>query len=188
MISVLFARSDSIYKSLDDVDVWDIERDALNYSGNNAVIAHPPCRAWGKLKHFAKPRPGEKELAFFAVDSVRRNGGVLEHPLGSSLWKEANLPAVGKRDSFGGWTLCVNQHWFGHRARKATLLYIVGCAPGSIPVFPIVLGEPSHVAAWSKTKHKPKRPALHQVGRESTPVEFALWLCALAQKCQRVGL
>jgi len=88
MVSVLFARQDSIYKTLTDCDVWDIERDALKWPGGNPIIAHPPCRAWGSLRHFAKPRPGERELALWAVKQVRAEGGVLEHPARSLLWAE----------------------------------------------------------------------------------------------------
>ena len=84
MISVLFARKDSIYKQF-NVDVWDIDRDARLWPGGNACICHPPCRAWGKLKAFAKPRNDEKELALISIDFIRRNGGVLEHPAQSSL-------------------------------------------------------------------------------------------------------
>src|SRR3972149_3930233 len=105
--SVLFARRDSDYKLM-DCDVWDIDRDARNYTGNAPVIAHPPCRAWGRLRHFAKPRPDEKDLALFAVATVRRCGGVLEHPASSTLWQAADLPLPGyPADRFGGWTFPV---------------------------------------------------------------------------------
>ena len=35
MISVLFARSDSVYKALPGCDVWDQERNALFWPGGN---------------------------------------------------------------------------------------------------------------------------------------------------------
>lgn len=103
MISVLFARADSNYKALPSVDVWDAERDARTWPGGNPVVAHPPCRAWGRLRHFAKPRPDEKALAIFAVDQVRKWGGVLEHPASSTLWTEAGLPAPGRRARLLPW-------------------------------------------------------------------------------------
>ena len=62
MIAVLFARNDSRYKQLEGYDVYDIDRDARNYNGTNPVIAHPPCRAWGRLSHMANPRPDEKDF------------------------------------------------------------------------------------------------------------------------------
>ena len=109
------------------LDCWDIERNALNWAGGNPIVAHPPCRAWGQLSHFAKPREGEKELAIYSINQIRKYGGVLEHPRASKLWKEMNLPTGSQVDEFGGYTLCINQSWFGHRAEKKTLLYICGC-------------------------------------------------------------
>ena len=85
MISALFVRMDSIYKQL-GVDCWDIERDARLWPGGNSVVAHPPCRAWGQLAHFSKPREGEKELAILSVNWIRQWGGVLEHPRTSKLF------------------------------------------------------------------------------------------------------
>lgn len=73
-ISALFVRKDSVYKTL-GIDCWDIERDATNWPGGNPIIAHPPCRAWGKLSAFAHPRPGEKELAIKSIELIREWGG-----------------------------------------------------------------------------------------------------------------
>jgi hypothetical protein len=182
-VAVLFARSDSVYKSIPGCDVWDIERDARRWQGGAPVIAHPPCRAWGRLRMFANPRPDEKELALWAVDQVRAFGGVLEHPVGSLLWKEKPLPAPGKRDEWGGWTLPIHQHWWGHRAEKATLLYIVGCDPCDLPAMPIQLGEASHVV--QSRKRSGYRPHITKAEREQTPPELAQWLCQLASLCKR---
>lgn len=179
-VAVLFARSDSCYKSLSGVDVWDIERDARLWPGGCPVVAHPPCRAWGQLRRFARPRPDEKQLAVWAVDQVRRFGGVLEHPRRSTLWPVVGLPLPGSFDSFGGWTLPIHQNWFGHRAEKATFLYIVGCAPGLVPSFPLVLGAASHVVQSRKSD---SRPHISKVEREHTPIELAVWLRELASRC-----
>lgn len=62
-VAVLYARADSNYKAMENVDVWDAERDARNWPGGCPVVAHPPCRAWSALAHMAKPRPDEKDLA-----------------------------------------------------------------------------------------------------------------------------
>lgn len=177
-VAVLFAREDSIYKTLTRCDVWDIERDARKWPGGAPVVAHPPCRAWGQLKHFAKPRNGEKELALWAVEQVRRFGGVLEHPFKSSLWPAAGLPEPGKRDAFGGWTLPINQHWFGHRAEKKTLLYLVGIEPARVPEIQLRLDEPTHVINTSKRAGR--KPEVTKAEREHTPQMLAEWLVELA--------
>ena len=95
VIAILFARDDSRYKDFNVYDVYDINRDARTFCKKMPVIAHPPCRAWGMLSHMANPREGEKQLAYLALAQVRLNGGILEHPAGSRLWKEAPLPLAG---------------------------------------------------------------------------------------------
>lgn len=181
MITVLFARADSIYKALPGCDVYDADRDATTWPGGTTVIAHPPCRAWGRLRTFARPEPGEKELALWAVEQVRKWGGVLEHPAHSTLWPAAGLPRPGTRDQYGGWTLPIYQHWWGHRAEKSTWLYIVGCEPSRIPDMPIRLDEPTHVV--QSRKRADYRPHISKAEREHTPVELAMWLCELAGRC-----
>lgn len=101
-VAVLFARADSNYKSLDGVDVYDMDRDARTYDGPHPVVAHPPCRAWGRLRAFANARPDERNLGRLATALVREFGGVLEHPAGSTLWAAQRLPRPGERDNWGG--------------------------------------------------------------------------------------
>lgn len=172
-VAVLFARPDSVYKQIELADVWDIHRDVRNYRGNAPVVAHPPCRAWGRLRHMANPRHDERDLAHFAVSAVRSFGGVLEHPAGSTLWAEAGLALPGTRDAHGGFTMPIRQHWFGHRADKNTWLYVVGCEPRHVPAFPLVLGRAASVVE-----------SLGRAAREHTPHELATWLCDLARRCQ----
>lgn len=182
-IAVLFARSDSHYKSFPDCDVWDIDRDARLWPGGSAVVAHPPCRAWGRLRTFAKPRKGERLLATWAVRQVRKWGGVLEHPVSSLLWPKVGLPTIGQRDKYGGWTLGIHQNQWGHRAQKATLLYIVGCEPWDIPNMPpLVLGEATHVV--QSRKRNDCRPHITKAEREHTPPALARWLVDLATLCK----
>ena len=186
-VAVLFARADSIYKTLPDVDVWDIERDARKWPGGCPVVAHPPCRAWGQLAHMAKPRPDEKDLARWAVAQVRDWGGVLEHPKKSRLWADQSLPAPGQRDEFGGFTLPIFQSWWGHRAEKATLLYVVGVEPRDVPDMPMVLGEATHVVSSSRRwyrGHQNLKPWITHAEREHTPPELAQWLVDLARLCK----
>lgn len=179
--AVLFAHKTSIYKGIAGLDVWDRERDALNYNGNLPVIAHPPCRAWGRLSHMANPRLGEKDLAHFAVMNVRLYGGVLEHPAYSKLWSAAQLPSPGEIDAYGGFTLPIYQSDFGHRAQKVTWLYIVGISPDQLPKPYIVLGEVTHTIGKCKTKHKPQKKEVNKSEREKTPLLMALWLVKLVQ-------
>ena len=158
MISILFARRDSVYKTLPGCDVWDRDRDALRWPGGNPVVAHPPCRSWGRLRTFARPAAGERDAALWAVQQVQDSGGVLEHPRGSLLWEAAGLPAPGRMDAGGGYTLPILQWWWGHRAEKATWLYIVGVAPSELPLIPLELGYPTHVITTSRGKRKMPEP------------------------------
>jgi hypothetical protein len=179
--AVLFVRADSVYKTL-ECDAWDFERNALMWPGGVPCVVHPPCRAWGRLRHFARPREGERELALWAVAQVRKWGGVLEHPAASLLWMEAGLPDPGRRDEHGGWTLPILQWWWGHRAEKATFLYIVGCNPKDVPELPLCIGEPTHVI--QSRKRSDYRPSVSKAEREHTPVSLALWLLDLARRCR----
>jgi hypothetical protein len=176
-VAALFVRRDSVYAELAQ-ECFDIDRDARTYAGPWPVVAHPPCRAWGRLRHLAKPRHDERELARFAVDAVRRWGGVLEHPHGSRLWPEAALPLpYAPLDAWGGWSLLVRQQWFGHPAPKPTLLYIVGRPRLSVTD---LLRRPGALL---------RRPGgatqrLSAADRERTPPAFAAWLCELAAGCR----
>ena len=68
-----------------------------------------------------------------ALESVRRCGGVLEHPWGSHAWAHFGLNKPDRKggwieaDDQGGWTCCVEQGRYGHYAPKPTMLYAVGC-------------------------------------------------------------
>jgi hypothetical protein len=183
-VAVLFARPDSNYKHIPGCDVWDIDRDAGLWPGGCPVIAHPPCRAWGNFAMFAKPREGEKELAIWAVEQVRNYGGVLEHPATSKLWPTLGLPDYGELDEFGGWTLPIHQHWWGHRAQKKTKLYIVGCAPKNIPDIPTRWDYPTHVIGDVGRAGHGKRPEISKAEREHTPPLLASWLVELATRCE----
>lgn len=186
-IAALYVRTDTIYKTL-GADCWDIERDARNYQGPNPVIAHPPCRAWGRLRRMAKPRPGEKECGLHAAEMVRKWGGTLEHPRASSLWKAAALPRPGEPpDDHGGFTVDVNQAWFGHRAEKRTWIYICGCQFKDVPAHPITFHRPPCVIANDgriPAGSPGYRKEVTKREREATPEAFAQWLIAIAKQCR----
>jgi len=170
VIAVLFARPDSVYKTLPGCDVYDINRDARTFKDSIPVVAHPPCRAWGRLRQFAKPRHDEKDLALFAIAAVRRNGGVLEHPARSSLWPQACLPLPGHGlDQYGGFTLPIDQIWFGHRAIKSTWLYIVGMKPTDVPPCSFSFSHPTATVE-----------CMGRAEREHTPKNLAVYLAQIA--------
>jgi hypothetical protein len=194
MIAVLFARQDSIYKSIPGCDVYDRERDARSYAGQSPIVAHPPCRAWGTLRHLARPAAGERELAPWALRQIRVWGGVLEHPKRSQLWPEWELPPPGRFDTWGGFTFGIYQSDFGHRAEKATLLYICGLRSiGDLPAIPLRLGRAERVIAHAGRDVDGYRPRKGDPGwrsecthteREATPEPLARWLVEVAARCR----
>lgn len=136
----------------------------------------------------ANPRPDEKALALWAVEQVRKFGGVLEHPANSTLWATQKLPLPRDRDQYGGWTLPIVQQWWGHRAEKRTWLYIVGCAQQDIPPLPMTLGEAPCICGTSGRRRDgtrlSRRPEITKAEREHTPPALAAWLVELAAKCK----
>lgn len=178
--AVLCARSDSVYKLIDGLDVFDSVRDARTWVGGCPVICHPPCAQWGRLAHFARVNSEEKQLALWCVEQVRRVGGVLEHPAFSSLWDVAGLPLPGAGvDRFGGFTYPISQSWFGHRAEKKTWLYVVGVPVSSLPIIPLWLGDASCVVATRRRTGS--RPEISKAEREHTPRALAEWCVELVR-------
>lgn len=109
--------------------------------GPHPVVAHPPCERWGRYWGGAPttwPRKikGDDGGCFAAaLAAVRRCGGILEHPEASAAWAAFRLVApplsggwirADALDGHQGWTCCVEQGAYGHRARKATWLYAHG--------------------------------------------------------------
>ena len=147
MIAALFVATDGCYFGVSGVDPWDRDRDAKRYAGPHAVVAHPPCERWGRYwggSPTTWPRlvKGD-DLGCFesALASVRRWGGVIEHPRDSHAWAAHGLlpPPKGggwiRADAlhgYDGWTCCIEQGAYGHEARKGTWLYAVGIALPSL--------------------------------------------------------
>lgn len=164
MITVLCAKKNSLYKQIPGIDVWDEDRDAYFFTGSNPVITHAPCAQWSQMKGFANDNPDEKELAFFCLQKVLRNGGIFEHPAGSSFFKEAGI----ERNIYS-----VDQSWWGFPARKRTFLFFHKCKPEP---FPILTPPPTGVIAPHRhvkgkgTKDMPKSQ------RATTVIPFAQWM------------
>ena len=146
MIAALYVQRDGHYWGLPGVDAWDEARDARLYSGPWPVVAHPPCQLWVNFAalNFKRwggehNRPGNDAGCFAAaLASVRKWGGVLEHPASSKAWPAHGLmrprgrgwSLVDTGSTAGpGWVCEVWQSAYGHRARKRTWLYAVGPRP-----------------------------------------------------------
>ncbi len=138
-IAALYVEASGVYSGLDDVEVWDVKRDARLYSGPHPVVAHPPCERWGRYwsggpnASYRRTLGDDGGCFAAALLAVRTWGGVLEHPEASHAWRAHGLirPLRGGGWSVAGdsvgWTCCVEQGAYGHEARKATWLYAVRC-------------------------------------------------------------
>ncbi len=139
MIAALFVETDGCYFGLDNVDPWDLLRDARTYAGPHPVVAHPPCQRWGRFWHGSTRKPhqfklGEDDGCFAAaLAAVRKWGGVIEHPCDSHAWRHFGLTPPKRHKGWqpagdGGWTCYVEQGHYGHMSRKPTWLYAYGVA------------------------------------------------------------
>lgn len=145
-VAALYVEKDGCYFGLPGVDPWDEARDARLYAGPHPVVAHPPCQRWGRFWHGSTRKPhqfkfGDDKGCFKAcLASVRRWGGLIEHPADSGAWNPVDHPErpgfglpIPKKgagwsdpDEYGGRSCYVEQGHYGHVARKATFLYAVG--------------------------------------------------------------
>jgi len=141
MITALFVEDGGVYCDRAGIDPWTIERDARTYRGPYRVIAHPPCKRWGRYwsggpSAKVRRKLGDDDGCFAAaLWAVRTFGGVIEHPEASKAWDWFGIARPNRRggwthaDAYDGRSCCVEQGHYGHRARNATWLYAVGCAP-----------------------------------------------------------
>jgi hypothetical protein len=201
MIAALYVQRDGAYSGLSGVDVWDEARDARTYAGPWPVVAHPPCQRWSsKGWHGSPARPyqfakGDDGGCFAAaLASVRRWGGVLEHPAYSHAWLAHGLPWPSSKgwqqDITGGWCCSIEQGFYGHPANKPTWLYAVGT---DLPLLRWGRGETRlHPSALARHGEKKARkigylamfPGKgHQ--RSATPPEFRDLLLSIAATAQR---
>lgn len=176
------------YATIAGVEAWGEARDATSYEGPWPVVAHPPCGPWSRLAHLCGPAlRAQSSLALLAVEQVRRWGGVLEHPSHSKLWAACQLPPPGGiPDSHGGFTVAVEQWWWGHRAVKPTWLYVVGA---SLPPVPPAVGvRPPSGGAAARRRDPALRSMLERLPktqRHLTPPSFAAWLVSAAESVRR---
>ena len=186
MVAALFVRKDSAYKAIAGVDAWDVMRNARHWEGGCPVVAHPPCSQWGGLRHMARRDDAEKYMARAAVAWVRLNGGVLEHPARSTLWRDQAMPRPGEPTDGYGWTVEIDQWHWGHVAHKPTWLYIVGCTPAQLPPIPRREGKSDRVISTGHGLREGMpgwRSRVTQKEREYTPPALAEWLVEVARRC-----
>jgi hypothetical protein len=200
VIAALYIDRRGPYWNRPDVDAWDIERDARKYAGPYPVVAHPPCQRWGRYWSGGPSAKVRRELGdddgcfAAALESVRRWGGVLEHPEASHAFKRYELTIPSKAGQWHvselgrySWTCCVEQGHYGHPARKATWLYYVGPRPPELtwgPSSGVRLDEGFHskaerAAARASGQAPVKR--LSTVQNIVTPPAFAELLISLAK-------
>lgn len=124
-ISVLCCNEINNYSKLPYVFDWTKAMNAYNFNNSSPVIAHAPCAQWSRMRSFAKINMLEKDLAVFCFEQVQRNGGIFEHPSGTSFFKyigcNTNIQSI-------------NQSWFNFPATKKTLLYFNRCVPEQLPL------------------------------------------------------
>lgn len=203
-------------KLLGQDNCWGEKRDASLYAGPDPIVAHPPCNLWVNMaavnyaRALKEPNrrkvlpawyPGGDDGGCFAsaLASVRRYGGVLEHPAHSHAWEHHRLMTPRRENDYGDivgwerhcftsvgpcriiqdyWVCEVYQSTYGNLCQKKTWLIYCGKSP------PFELD-------WSKT------PATHQVGwfdrqrptvskrlASATPLAFAETLIALARRAR----
>lgn len=190
-VAALFVETDGRYFGVPGVDPWDVTRDARKYAGPHPVVAHPPCFLWVNLaavnwKRYQRELPawypGGTDGRCFesALASVRKYGGVLEHPAGSWAYRHfglnvPNLTTGWHYDPVNGeWTCEVWQSAYGHKARKRTWLLYVGLTQP--PELNWSRAPGSHQVGWFDRN----KPTLSKKEASRTPPAFAAALIALA--------
>jgi len=163
MITVLCANKNSIYKQIPGIDVWDQVRDAYYFYGSNPVITHAPCAQWSRMKAFANYDTDAKELAFFCLKHVVRNGGIFEHPAGSSFFKEAGI----EKNVYS-----VDQSWWGFPASKKTYLFFSKCKPAPMPIFT----PPPVFTFFGPNQDRTGKKEMPKSQRSKTVLPFAQWM------------
>lgn len=195
MIAALFVDPYGVYSTLPDIDLWGEDRDARLYTGDFAVVAHPPCQLWGRFAAINYKRwggehnkPGNDGGCFeSALLNVERCGGVLEHPADSYAWEEYGIKKasgigweVVYRGSIKAYVCVVWQSAYGHLASKRTQLYYVGTEPPKDLRWDRVAG--THQIGQRDQRGKSKnKPTLSGKKASATPVLFAEELIDLAR-------
>jgi len=198
VIAALFVQAGGAYFDLEGVDPWPESRDARSYPGPHPVVAHPPCSRWRRLAGLVEARWGHKRgddggCFASALGSVRRWGGVLEHPAYSDAWAAHGLlhPPTGggwvNADFVGGWTCYVEQQRYGHAAKKATWLYAHGVELPALRWGHVPGQKASALVSWcgNRVASGEDRPRLGKKAASATPPEFRAVLLEMARSVER---
>lgn len=201
-VQALFVDARGIYpRFLGPENCWSIERDATLYTGTAPVVAHPPCQLWTNFAavnwgRYKRELPAwydggsDGGLFEFALKTIARCGGVLEHPANSHAFKHYGLPKPeprqwrrvapptaelfallrGKRM----YVTSVRQAAYGHRATKET--WLVFCGSATPPPLDWRQVDGTHQIGWFDRK----KPTLGKREANATPQAFAELLIYLA--------
>lgn len=193
MIAALYVDPKGVYSKIDGVDCWGLpDRNARHYEGPGPVIAHPPCARWCRLAGLVEKKygikRGEDGGAFaHALAMVRKYGGVLEHPAYTDAWAAHELIPPERQgwspaDWIGGWGCQVEQAHYGHKARKATWLYVYGASPNSLPSLRWGRSQkPLAWCSWGDFDRYRNVSRLSKSESSATPREFATLLVNIAK-------
>lgn len=211
VVAALYVEEGGVYYGLPEVEPWPEDRDARKYAGPHPVVAHPPCKRWGRFWHGSTAKPhqfkkGDDGGCFAAaLNDVHEYGGVLEHPADSHAWGAFGIAKPPRRGGwvratvpgqlFDCWTCCVYQGHYGHLAGKPTWLVASRVERWQLPEL-----------RWGKTEQRihPRALELHgyekarrigmmaMVGgkdktriRDATPPEFREVLLGIARSVSR---
>lgn len=194
MIAALFVETDGCYFNLPGVDPWDQKRDARLYSDSYPIVAHPPCQLWGPFAkvNYARwggehNRPGNDNGCFAsALASLKRCGGVLEHPAFSRAWdvhglQKPSTRVIGWQQCGGNSYVCeVWQSAYGHAARKRTWLAYHGHQQP--PELNWNRPNGTHQIGFHDQRGKDRnKPTISGKRASATPVEFRDILISIAR-------
>ena len=155
-ITILCADDNSNYFRLNDndLDIYTRNRDAWSYNGTNPVICHAPCQQWSRMRGFANFNMSEKMIAYHCWELMLRNGGIFEHPAGSSFFKAVKADFKNIQS--------VDQWWWHFPTRKRTYLYLNGIKLQS--------------TALNFGRYRNDLHNIPQKARSAMPVEFCKFL------------
>ena len=192
-IAALFVDVRGAYAGIADVDPWDEIRDARLYAGPYPVIAHPPCSRWCRLAGLVEARWGHRRgddggCFASAIASVRKWGGVLEHPAYSDAWSVFGLPRPSRsggwqRGLCGGWSAQVEQGRYGHPAKKSTWLYAYRIEPIAMLWGYCAASTSAALVSWcaNRVRAGESRPRVGKRAASATPPAFRDALLMIAR-------